>query len=914
MNHQKTTSIAFRTTLLVGVLSFNLLTMTAGAIQAQTTGPVPDNTLRVHYLRAEQDYDNYTLWTWEDTTWESTQGWPHGIPVTGNFNGGVYYDVPLAQDARLVNFIPVDSTLGDAGRDGEDRSFSLLHRYNEVWIRQDDNNVYISATFEQAIELVSSTVVGDRSLAITFNTTTGLDLATLGNFLSLRDRNGIELTADGFTAQDDGVTVIADLALDFDAAPYQINFDGQTVSAYVGWQYIDGMYAYDGPLGPEYLEGGTATLRVWSPLAESVHVVVYEASDQDTILVDDLLMERGERGVWSLTLDESNTGLTDVKGYFYQYKVTHEGVTRYCLDPYAKSMAPFDNARYSIGKSAIVDASAVGPELDFASIEGWEDKNDTIIWEIHMRDLTSDPDIESELSAPFGTFEAAIDRLDYIRSLGVTHIQFLPLMSFYNGNELDSRTRELHYSSQGNNFNWGYDPHSYFSLSGMYSANPEDPESRINEFKNLIREIHARGMGVIMDVVYNHTAAVHIFEDLVPHYYHFMDLDGTPRTAYGGGRLGTTHAMTRRFMIDSLSYWTREFKVDGFRFDLMGDHDAESIQMAYDAVREINPNIVMIGEGWRTFAGDEGDPRQPADQDWMSDTSSAAVFSDEFRNELKSGYGSEGEPRFITGGPRSIEVIFSNVKAQPTNFEADEPGDVVTYVAAHDNLPLHDVIAQSIRKDPGIPENETEIHRRIRLGNAMIMTSQGLAFLHAGQEYGRTKQWLAEGTPEHAYTPMFDRNGRPFSHPYFIHDSYDSTDIINRFHWAKVTDAVRYPNSVQTKNYTAGLVALRRSTDAFTLGDREIVDRQVTLVGEYSAFGDTLIAYRCEATNGDAYYVFVNADTNVRTVAIGEDLTNEVVLVDENQAGTEPIAQPSGFTLTASQIELQPLTVVVIKK
>ncbi len=162
-------------------------------------------------------------------------------------------------------------------------------------------------------------------------------------------------------------------------------------------------------------------------------------------------------------------------------------------------------------------------------------------------------------------------------------------MSYYwGGNEWASGERLTEYSSTDNNYNWGgYDPHSYFSLTGMYSENPDDPELRIEEFKRLIDEIHSRNMGVILDVVYNHTARVDIFEDLVPNYYHFMDADGTPKTSFGGGRLGTTHKMSRRILVDSILYWTEEFKVDGFRFDMMGDHDAETIQIAYDEAKKI---------------------------------------------------------------------------------------------------------------------------------------------------------------------------------------------------------------------------------------------------------------------------------------------------------------------------------------
>lgn len=187
-------------------------------------------------------------------------------------------------------------------------------------------------------------------------------------------------------------------------------------------------------------------------------------------------------------------------------------------------------------------------------------------------------------------------------------------------------------------------------------------------------------------------------------------------------------------MVDSVKYWFEEYKIDGMRWDMMGDATADAVQHAYDAAAAVNPKALFIGEGWRTFGGAAADPSlagQGADQDWMDKTDSVGVFSDEFRNELKSGYGSEGQPRFITGGARPIATILDNIKAQPSNTPADDPGDIVPYIEAHDNLTLHDVIAQSIKKDPDIAENELEIQQRIRLGNMLVLTSQGTAFIHA---------------------------------------------------------------------------------------------------------------------------------------------------------------------------------------
>src|SRR5690625_4840296 len=633
-------------------------------------------------------------------------------------------------------------------------------------------------------------------------------------------------------------------------------------------------------------------------------------------------MTLGERGVWEVTLDKKNTGLADLTGYYYHYEIERNGEKVLALDPYAKSMATWnsENTDNSVGKAAIVDPSEIGPELAFANIDGYEKREDAIIYEVHVRDFTSDPSIAEDLQSEFGTFASFVEKLDYLEDLGITHVQLLPVMSYFFANEFDKDERLLEYSSTDNNYNWGYDPHSYFSLTGMYSEQPDDPEKRIEEFKLLIDEIHNRGMGVILDVVYNHTARVDLFEDLEPNYYHFMNADGSPRENFGGGRLGTTHEMARRILVDSITYWVEEFKVDGFRFDMMGDHDAETIQLAYDEAKAINPNILMIGEGWVTFVGDEnGGDIMPADQHWMEHTQAVGSFSDDMRNELKSGFGSEGEPRFLTGGARNIQHIYDNVTANPHNFKADDPGDVVSYIAAHDNLTLHDVIAQSIKKDP--KDHQEEIHQIIRLGNTMVLTAQGTAFLHAGQEFGRTKQFKHEDFkepveyPPYKSTYMEDEEGNPFEYPYFIHDSYDSTDAINMIEWEKATNEKKYSINVQTRKYTKGLIELRRSTDAFRLGTMDEIAKHVSMIEAPEIKDeDLIIGYQAQDTSGkETYYVFVNGDDKQRVLTLDEDLTDGIVIVDGEEAGVVEITNPTGVTLTKDKITIDPLTAVVIK-
>lgn len=702
--------------------------------------------------------------------------------------------------------------------------------------------------------------------------------------------------------------------LDINSSPYELKYEDKAIKVQYSYEFIDKNFYYtNDDLGVNLKDNGTASLKLWSPLAKDVKVIIYDKNDQDLVIADNIPMVC-HKGIWTVDLEEKNTGLKNLNSYYYNYKIDNEGKGNYkiALDPYAKSMATWNNKKYSIGKAAIVNPSNLGKVLNYANMPNYKKREDAIIYEVHVRDFTVDPSIEGDLSHRFGTFRALINKLPYIKDLGVTHIQLLPIMSYFNVDENHGNKREMNWSSQHSNYNWGYDPHSYFSLSGMYSENPNNPEKRIEEFKELVNEIHKLGMAVTLDVVFNHTASVHIFEDLVPNYYHFMDEEGNTKSSFGGGRLGTTHLMARKILVDSILYFTKEFKVDGFRFDMMGDHDAETIQIAYDQAKKINPNILMIGEGWRTFTGDDGDKRMPADQDWMQHTEACGVFSDEIRDELKSGYNSEGEPRFITGGKRNIGLIFDNIIAKPHNFVSDQPGDVVQYIEAHDNLTLHDVIAYSIKKDPEFYEEE--IQKRIRIGNALVLTSQGTAFLHGGQEYGRSKQWKGSHKPLHKETFMTDVQGKAFTHPYFIHDSYNSSDIINMFDWEKALNYEKFKDSALTRDYTKGLIALRKSTDAFRLPSFSLIEKNVSLVYPEREVEDLIIAYKTKATDHTEFYVFVNGDEVERTFFIKEDLENTIIIADEKEVTLSGIKNPKGVNLEKDKATLAPLTVVILKK
>ncbi|QGG57475.1 pullulanase [Paenibacillus sp. B01] len=889
---------------------------------------LPADTVRVHYQRSDGEHAKYGVWSWGEVA-APPSTWPTDAAMfSGEDAYGGFVDLKLKENAQEIGFLLLDPSKGDAGKDGGDKKFAYVSSYKHLFVKQGDDKVYISPFGELPVNegapaLLSAQLLAGGRIHADFTLTTGLDTAALKEALQLKDKSGAQLSI--ASVEIDSATSIRIQADFSDAqAPLQLTYEGKTVAAAAGWRMMDELYAYDGSdLGATYAAGG-ATLKLWAPKASSVTVNVYDKDDA-TVKVGSLPLDQGERGVWSIQLQPNDLGVTDFKNYFYQYEVTNGGVTKRVLDPYAKSMAEFHvNTKGetgadgdAVGKAAIVDLAGTDPEgYGFADIDGYEKREDAVIWEIHVRDFTSDPSVESDLhEATWGTFDAFKQKVDYIKSLGVTHVQLLPVMAWYYGDEAAMKERELAYSAMNNEYNWGYDPHSYFSPDGAYSENPADPELRVRELKAMIDAIHDAGMGVILDVVYTHMAKADFLNDIVPNYYAFQGPNGNFLGGFGNN-LATNRKMAEKLMVDSVKYWFDEYKIDGMRFDMMGDATYESIQNAYDAAAAINPQALFIGEGWRTFAGHQADPYlagHGADQDWMDKTDDVGVFSDEFRNELKSGFGSEGEPRFITGGARDISVIFNNIKAQAGNTKQDDPGDMVQYVEAHDNLPLYDIVAQAIKKDPSVPENNEEILKRVRLGNLLTLTSQGTAFLHAGQEYGRTKQWLGEGVPEQKYHELKDEKGVTFG--YFVHDSYDSSDAINKFDWAKTTDANVYGENVKTVEYTKGLIDLRKSSDAFRLGDKALVDRNVTLlqVPEVNA-QDLVIAYKSQSSDGkDDFYVFVNADSKSRKLTLSEDLTGGLVVADDDEALAAGVSAPSGFSLESGSITLQPLTAVIIR-
>jgi len=337
--------------------------------------------------------------------------------------------------------------------------------------------------------------------------------------------------------------------------------------------------------------------RLWSPFASKVQVRLYKQSLAKTSDYELELSKDEKNGVWTGTF---NT--IDPDGLFYEYSVFFGSKENIALDPYAKSMDAFVGS--GIGRGAVIDTSKAEP------VGGWEGytdvqlpkREDAVIYEMSVRDFTISPD--SGVTARPGSYLAFIEKIPYLKSLGITHVQLMPVLNFYYTDETKT-AYEATGRSTDNNYNWGYDPHSYFTPEGWYALDPKDPYSRVVELKTLIKELHKAGIGVILDVVYNHTANTAIFENVAPGYYYRRDAKGGFISQSGcGNDVATERLMAGRLMRDSLYYWVDEYKVDGFRFDLMGLIDAKAILKAREAIARIpgKDDILFEGEGWKCTA------------------------------------------------------------------------------------------------------------------------------------------------------------------------------------------------------------------------------------------------------------------------------------------------------------------------
>ncbi|WP_416453031.1 type I pullulanase [Faecalibacterium prausnitzii] len=587
---------------------------------------------------------------------------------------------------------------------------------------------------------------------------------------------------------------------------------------------------YTGPLGPDYTPGGTC-LRLWAPTAEAVTVTLYHKGDGGAVLGTEPLV-RGAHGVWSIWLPGEQ------HGRYYTFAVTVDGITRETGDPYARA------AGVNGVRSMIVDLARTAPS-------GWErDVRPNIppaqraVWEVSVRDFSQDA-ASGVRPAWRGKYMAFTQQgttlhgdgihptcLNYLKRLGVKYVQLMPIFDFGSVDEAKPLLRQ---------YNWGYDPTNFNVPEGSYSTDPTRGEVRIRECREMIAALHAAGIGVVMDVVYNHTYRTeNPLNNTVPYYFFRQNPDGSFSNGSGcGNEFASERPMARRYLIDSILYWAKEYHIDGFRFDLMGLYDAESINAVRAALDSLpgGRDILLYGEPWQGGASQLH--RYEANKANLAMLNErVGIFCDDTRDAIKGGCFDAREPGYVEGKPGSFWDIGAAVAAwcRSDRLPPHAPSQIVSYVSAHDNFTLWDKLLCVRYEKPEFTARDTVALAQNRLAAGIYLTSFGLPFMQAGEEFARTKKGVG--------------------------NSYRSSPALNRLDWNR---AEQYHALV---DYYRGLLALRAAFPR--LGS---TDRHAPEALQFFALEQPLVGWMLPAVWGDgaawsALCVFYNPTDTTRTVSL----------------------------------------------
>ncbi len=590
--------------------------------------------------------------------------------------------------------------------------------------------------------------------------------------------------------------------------------------------YFIEKYRTKAELGAVYSRDETV-FRLWAPTARNVQLVLYRgdsSAEPDAVLpAREGTVQEGRAGIWERSLPGDQHGL------YYAWRVTAHGITRESPDPYARACG------CNGLRSQVVDPEATDPP-------GWNktaapslgSPSDAVVCEVHVADLTSSPTWDGpessrrtyEGAALAGTsFKGFSTGFDHLKTMGFTHVQLMPVFDFSSVDE--SRSRDPEYRSRfvSGAYNWGYDPGNYSVPEGSYSSDPSDGAARIRELKTLVRDYAAAGMGVIMDVVYNHVPAAqnHPLGICVPGYYFRVD-------SYSGAGDDTAseRVMFREYMKQSLCWWLSRYKLSGFRFDLMGLHDVETMNEIMRELRRIKGDVLVYGEGWDMYRAGK---MVGASMKEARKMPGIGFFNDAFRCGIKGPVFNAMEGGFVHDGSHREAVKFGlvgavfhpqvhNRKVDGTanpNPWSDHPGTSVNYAEIHDNATLYDkLVLVEERAD------ESRYEALAKLSIALVVLSQGMPILHAGMEFLRTKEIPPSILAEHP--DLYDLWRTSDKKRAFSHNTYNLGDAVNALDWS------RRAEKDSVVEYTRGLIALRNPRPLFRLGTAEAVARSLSFL------------------------------------------------------------------------------------
>ena len=757
------------------------------------TLPREDGTrqLTLYWNHPSGSYDSCDVWVWfpgADGHGERFHECPYGAKVVIN----------VPQDVSEVGFIvrrdcsdPGGSSWGEATKDyDEDRLAVLTGDETVIYLKSGDKMQYVSEDGGKTLTPIRLfPMAGILSpTEIQYFISPAKRIASLDEVKVLCGSESVAV-ASLSSLNNEVVTGVITLAEPLDLSKaYTVEIDGYGVRAAVPTglfdspEFID-RFVYDGDDLGAVIDGDKTVFKVWAPTASAVVLNLFAEGDGGEAYAQ-IPMILGDKGVWSAEADCGN-------GTYYTYSVTTSLGTQEAVDPYARSAGVNGN------RGMVIDLAATDPSgfRDGGYYQGIDSYGQAVIWEVHVRDFSN----RIEGSAYPGKYLAFTETglqnrsgvsvgMDYLKELGVTHVHLQPVYDYATVDE----------SSDAPQFNWGYDPKNYNVPEGSYSTDPYHGEVRVNEFKQMVQSLHENGMGVVMDVVYNHTYSLDSnLNRIVPYYYYRFTADGAPSNGSGcGNETASDRAMFRKYMVDSVCYWASEYMVDGFRFDLMALHDVETMQAIESALHAINPKAIIYGEGWTggtsalnpNFQATQANIRQIIPTN--DGIGAVAVFNDAIRDGLKGSVFDSKDPGYINGKPGKLtagKVIFGlqgGARSTGASWSVDR-AMVINYMSSHDNNTLWDKLQMTCPN--ASPE---ELQAMNRLGAGIVMISKGTPFFLAGEEMLRTKQG--------------DEN------------SYASSDEINNIDWDVLSPDSAAWNMME---YYKALIAMRKANVFLTGSD-----------------------------------------------------------------------------------------------
>ncbi|HDR3343379.1 TPA: type I pullulanase [Bacillus cereus] len=835
------------------VLLLTLIVMLSSVFSFQSVKAVSNSKtteIIIHYKEKLGNTKDWNLWLWG----ENANGTSYQF--TGEDEFGKYAKIKIDGDYNRVGFIV---RTNEWEKDGGDRWIeNIKDGRAEVWILSGDEKVYNSKPSSD-LSIQKATIDSFHEITVTTNVPFHIKEKKIEiEGIKIKNITPYDINSGDITNK---VKIITEQKIDLKQT-YKVKIENLAdtnteIGKVIRSEEFDNLFYYGGnDLGNTYTPQHTK-FRLWAPTASEAKLVTYKKWNDK--IGTEINMQQGEKGTWTAELKGNQ------KGLFYTYKVKIGDKWTEAVDPYVRA------ASVNGDKGAVVNLEETNPKKWKANKKPkFKNPEDAIIYELHVRDLSIQPESGIKQKGKYlgvtekGTKgpEGVKTGLDHIKDLGVTHVQFLPIFDYASVNEETLNEPQ---------YNWGYDPKNFNVPEGSYSTNPYEPTVRITELKQMVQTLHDNNLRVVMDVVYNHmyNAAESNFHKLVPGYYYRYNEDGTFANGTGvGNDTASERKMMRKFMIDSVTYWAKEYNLDGFRFDLMGIHDYETMNEIRKAVNQIDPSIILHGEGWDLNTPLAAELK--ANQKNAEKMKGIAHFNDNIRDGLKGSVFEEKENGFINGKQNMEDRIKKGITAgidYDTNSSTyQDPEQVLTYVEAHDNHTLWDKLELTNSGD-----NEEVRKQMHKLSSSILLTSQGIPFLHAGQEFMRTK--------------------------YGDHNSYKSPDSINQMDWLR---RATFNNEV---DYMKGLIELRKKYSAFRMTSAEQIKTHVSFIDAPK----NTVAYIIEGNKHEYFTVAHNANREAVEITLPSKGPWKV-LVDGKQAGSKPL-----YVVHDNKIKVPALSSIVLK-